>query len=455
MTRHNDVVAYVVAGATIVAFAILLIFALIRLAGTEAEIRENEGDNMLWAISRAHVAALLLDAEVARKARIPENTTEVERRYNVVLSRLTLLTEGPQLRYMSELGLSDRLVSTNAAIRAIESDILDVSLGDTDKAAAIHEILEPLIADLGRAGNQSMVRQWEATGTRLDRQRAAISQVIISIFAIIVLGIGLSIIVLRAMAQRQRLLRSFIREQELAEAYRSFVALASHQFRTPLAVIDSAMQRLLRSGESMTRHEIEERAKNVRAEVQGLNELIGATLDVVRLDAGQVSADPAMCDLATLVDRVRERQLKATPDRTIAVRIGDEVPPALETDPLLAEQILGNLVSNAIKYSPPSEPVAIHISAENRQILFAVEDRGIGVPEDEQENLFGRFFRASSARNVPGTGVGLSIAAQLARLLGGGLEFASRAGIGSTFVLKLPDEWTAVRSKPAAEEASA
>ena len=454
MTRRNDLAAYVIAGTAIVVFAILLIFALIRLAGTEAEMRENEGDNMLWAISRAHVSALLLDAEITRKAGVPESTTEVERRYNVLLSRLTLLTEGPQLRYMSELGLADDLVSADKAIREIETDMLGLSHGDVQTAMVIHEILEPLIEDLGRAGNQSMVRQWEATGARLDRQLKSIIQVIVSIFALIVMGVVLSVVMLRTMAQRQRLLHSFIREQETAEAYRSFVALASHQFRTPLAVIDSTMQRLLRSGDRMTQAEIAERARNVRAEVRGLNELIGAALDVVRLDAGQVSVDPSECNVTTLVDSVRARQLKATPGRAIAVHIGDEVPATFETDPLLVEQALDNLVSNAIKYSPPTEPVVIRVTAENRQIVFAVEDRGIGIPEGEQENLFGRFFRASTARDIPGTGVGLSIASQLARLLGGELEFASRAGIGSTFVLKLPHEWAARRADAATGEFS-
>lgn len=454
MTRRNDLVAYAVAGTAIVAFAILLVFALVRLAGTEAEMRENEGDNMLWAISRAHVAALLLDAEITRKAGLQETGTEVERRYNVLLSRLTLLTEGPQLRYMSELGLDDNLVAADKAIRAVEVDILGLSHGDVDTAMVIHQILEPLIEDLGHAGNQSMVRQWEATGERLDRQRESITQVIVSIFALIILGVVLAVVMLRTMAQRQRLLHSFIREQEIAEAYRSFIALASHQFRTPLAVIDSTMQRLLRSGDHMTQAEIAERARNVRAEVRGLNDLIGAALDVVRLDAGQVSADPSDCNISTLVDSVRSRQLKATPGRSIAFQIGDEVPPTFETDPLLAEQVLDNLLSNAIKYSPPTEPVAIRVTAENRQIVFAVEDRGIGIPEDERENLFGRFFRASTARDIPGTGIGLSIASQLTRLLGGELEFASRAGIGSTFVLKLPHEWTAGRTDTTARELS-
>src|SRR5690606_22110372 len=113
-------------------------------------------------------------------------------------------------------------------------------------------------------------------------------------------------------------------------------------------------------------------------------------------------------------------------------------PPAIETDPLLAEQVLSNLVSNAIKYSPLTEAVSIRVTAENNQICFSVEDRGVGIPQDEQYKLFGRFFRASTAGDVPGTGVGLSIASQLARLLGGELDFISRAGIGSTFTLRLP-----------------
>lgn len=441
MIRRNDVFGYVIAATAICAFAVLLVFALFRLAGTEAEMRENERDNMLWALSQAHAAVLLLDTEIARQAGIPQSMADVERRYNVVLSRLALLNRGPQARYISDLGLSDNLVAADHAIRAIEADILGLSYGDVETAETIHKVLEPLIGDLGRAGNQSMVRQWDATGARLDRQRQSIIQVIVSIVAILILGTALSVVMVRTMAQRQRLMRSFVREQEIAEAYRSFVALASHQFRTPLAVIDSSMQRLLRSGREMQPEDIEERARHVRGEVRGLNELIEAALDVVKLDAGQVSADPARCDIEMLVDRVRTRQLEATPGRTLTVRIGREVPPAIETDPLLADQILSNLVSNAVKYSPPTEPVFIRVTAENRQICFAVEDRGVGIPAEEQEKLFGRFFRASTALDVPGTGVGLSIASQLACLLGGELDFVSRAGIGSTFTLRLPNEW--------------
>lgn len=122
----------------------------------------------------------------------------------------------------------------------------------------------------------------------------------------------------------------------------------------------------------------------------------------------------------------------------IEVQIASEVPPSIETDPLLTEQILNNLVSNAVKYSPETEPVKIRVSTLNKQVCFAVEDGGVGIPDIEQAKLFDRFFRASTSAGVPGTGVGLSIASQLARLLGGQLDFVSRAGIGSTFTLRLP-----------------
>lgn len=441
MTRRRDLVAYAVTGVAIVAFAILLAFALLRLTETEAEMRENEGDNMLWAISRAQSAALLLDSAVSRQANIPQVTADVERRYNVLLSRLTLLSEGPQLRYMRVLGIDEEIDAAGDAIRVLESRIIGLTFGDTETAASIHEILTPVIEGLGRAGNRSMVRQWEETGARMDRHRQAIGQVIVSIVAIIGLGVLLSFTLLRAIAERQRARHFLSRERETAELYRGFVALVSHQFRTPLAVIDSAVQRIQRSGSAMPRAEIDRRAKQIRTEIGRLTGLLDATLDVVRLEAGQITATPARCEIEKLMKDVTTRQLGETPGRVIDVRIGDEVPPFLTTDPVLAEQVLANLVSNAIKYSPDTELVSVNVTAENGQICFAVEDRGIGVPDNEQDRLFSRFFRASTAQGVPGTGVGLSTAHQLAQLLGGELDFVSRSGIGSVFTLRLPDEW--------------
>ncbi|WP_113156723.1 sensor histidine kinase KdpD [Nitratireductor sp. OM-1] len=445
MKRGSDLFAYVTVGVTILAFAVLLVFALIRLLDTEAEIRRSQGDNMLWSISQAQSAALLLDVAVSQKSSIPDSEVDIARRYDVLLSRLALLTEGPQARYMEELGMGESLARQDSAIRALETELHTLSLGDATVALSIHELLETLSRDLGRAANRSMVKHWDATGARLDRQQAAIIQVIVSILGIIALGIFLSVMMLRTMAERQRIRMSLSRERESAELYRSFVGLVSHQFRTPLAVIDSSMQRILRSGDAMDQAEIERRALQVRSEVRDLTRLIEATLEVIRLDTGQVAMKPRNCDIAALLERVKARQLTETPDRAIDIVIGDEVPPSFVSDPFLAEQVLTNLVSNAVKYSPETETVLIGVRAENRQICFSVQDQGIGIPAEEQDKLFGHFFRASTAQEVPGTGVGLSISAQLAELLGGRLDFVSTAGIGSTFTLRLPDEWPAAR----------
>ncbi len=446
MTRRSDLVAYIVAGTASVAFAFLLVFSLARLLDTEAELRRNEGDNMLWAISRTQSAALLLDAEVSRHVgTISRKTAELDKRYNVMLSRLNLLSEGPQRRYMRELGLDGELEKVAGSLRALEAKILDMSYGDVQTASAVHDLLQPLIEDLGRAGNQSMVRQWEATGARLDNQRAAIVQVIISIVAIIVLGAFLSFTMLRAVAEQQRIRLSLLRERETAEIYRSFVALVSHQFRTPLAVIDSTMQRVLRSGNQMPTDEIRQRASQVRSEVRGLTSLLEATLDVVRLEERQVTARPGNCHVEDLIQRVVARQREETPERAFSLEIGNKVPQSIETDRLLAEQILDNLLSNAVKYSPVTEPVSVSVRAQNRSIFISVHDRGVGIPPEEQERVFSRFFRGQGTAGIPGTGIGLNISSQVARLLGGELSFESQAGIGSAFTLKLPEKWPGVQ----------
>jgi two-component system sensor histidine kinase SenX3 len=102
------------------------------------------------------------------------------------------------------------------------------------------------------------------------------------------------------------------------------------------------------------------------------------------------------------------------------------------------QQIIGNLLANALTYSPRSEPVTIRASARSNHLRLDIEDRGTGIPEKEQQLLFQPFFRASSAAGVQGVGIGLHLSQRLAQVLGGELTFHSRQGFGSTFTLELP-----------------
>ena len=436
MKARRGVLAHPFSLATIVIFTGLLSFALWRLSDTEAALRTQAGDNMLWVISQAQVAAQRLDVTLSR-ARLGEaDAASLRLRYDVLLSRLALLDAGPQQRYLADLGHKESLRTLADEVYAREEAFLSSALSSADET--LHDLLERLAHELGLAANRAMVTQWNETGSQLDRQHEAILQVIAAVVVILALGALISWRMLLALHAEQRAQMSLLREQEIREAYRNFVALISHQFRTPLSVIDSSMQRILRSGPSMAHGEIAERAQRVRDRVKSLTDLMQATLNSVRLEAGQVEIAQVECDIAAELKSVREQHLEAGPERTIRIDIGNEVPARITTDPLLLQQIIGNLLANAITYSPRNEPVTIRASASNNRLRIDVKDRGTGIPEKEQQLLFQPFFRASTATDARGVGIGLHLSRRLAQLLGGELTFESRQGFGSTFTLELP-----------------
>ena len=435
MRARRGVLAYPFSLAAILAFSGLLVFALWRLVDTEAALRTQAGDNMLWAISQAQSATQRLDVTLGRMRLGEADSGTLSLRYDVLLSRLTLLEAGPQRRYLADLGQFEPIQGLADEVHAREEDFLSAGAAGTED---LHDLLATLAGELGRAANRSMVTQWEETGAQLDRQHGAIMQVIATVAVILALGAFISWRMLAALQAEHRAQMSLLREQEIREAYRAFVALVSHQFRTPLSVIDASMQRILRKGESMPLSEIGDRARRVRETVNGLTELMQATLDSMKLDAGRIEIKPAECAVAAELDAAREHQLDAMPGRTIRIDIGDEVPARFKTDPLLLQQIVGNLLANALAYSPQNEPVTIRARAGGGRLRLAVEDRGIGIPDKEKERLFQPFFRASTAAGVRGVGMGLHLSRRLAHMLGGDLSFESRRGFGSTFTLELP-----------------
>ena len=438
-SRTGRLSSFVASGA-ILAFTLLLVFALLRLFETEREMRNSVDDNMLWAVSQGQVAALLLEREVLERIGSAPERAAIERRYNVLLSRLALLSEGPQARYLEGLGRLESVSARYADILTLEPTILNLAPDDHRGAETIRSILSPLADELGRAANETMVTQWNATGESLDAQHGALVQAIVSIVAILALGTFISVTMLRALQSDQRARRSLAREQEISEAYRSFVALVSHQFRTPLAVIDTSMQRLVRRPGAIGQDEIRDRARKTRIAIARLTQLVDTTIDAMRLDAEEVEPSYSDVELLPLLERVKADQREAQPGRDILISVAAAVPPRIVTDRVLVEQILTNLVSNALKYSPERETVSIRADIDPGTLVLAVEDRGIGIPDDEQDRVFHRFFRASTAVGKPGSGIGLNVSRRIATMVGGELDFRSRPGIGSTFTLRLPME---------------
>jgi signal transduction histidine kinase len=226
-----------------------------------------------------------------------------------------------------------------------------------------------------------------------------------------------------------------LRERQLREVYRDFVTMVSHQFRTPLAIIDSTVHRMMRRGPLMGAPEFNDRAMTIRNAVSGLSRLMDSTLTSERIDAGEMELNLRETDLGQLLSDIRTRFLDLTPERQIFLDI--ETAAFVRCDTVLVDQAIGNLLGNALKYSPAEQPVEVSMAASDEAIVIAITDHGVGIPAAEQPRIFERFFRASTASTVKGSGIGLHTARQIARLHGGDITARSEPDT-TTFTLSLP-----------------
>ena len=227
------------------------------------------------------------------------------------------------------------------------------------------------------------------------------------------------------------------KEREYNNMMEQFVAMASHEFRTPLTIIDSVAQRLFRRAERMEPGDIAKAAAKTRGAVQRMLLLIESLLSSASMDAGKFKMNPGPCSLKDIVTEVCKRESEVASDHKIDVRLVD-LPDQILGDANMLQQAFSNLLSNAVKYSPDSPNIEVTGLTKGSHVIIAVTDHGVGIPEEEQSKLFERFFRASTSSGIAGTGIGLNLTAQIIELHGGRIEVESKEGKGSTFVVYLP-----------------
>lgn len=240
-------------------------------------------------------------------------------------------------------------------------------------------------------------------------------------------------------ARTKELNAALNRERAAADLYRNFGAMISHQFRTPLAIVDSALQRLMRRSRHLTAAEVIERTERARHAISRMTGLIESTLDAARLDAGQIEVRALTSDFGQIVTDVCTRQTEQTPERQITVELPDRQTILAHCDPVHAENILVNLLSNAVKYSPLETSIAVRVTLNADRVKCAVSNQGSIDWPSEREALFERYYRGSNSEGRPGIGIGLYMARALARMQGGDLrlEPGNKAG-WITFTLVLP-----------------
>ncbi|WP_179338428.1 PAS domain S-box protein [Winogradskyella ludwigii] len=233
-------------------------------------------------------------------------------------------------------------------------------------------------------------------------------------------------------------LNSLKKEQELSELKSRFISMASHEFRTPLsAILSSAIliEKLNAPGKEEKRIN---HVSKIRSNVKNLVVILNDFLSLSKLQEGKVKAQPSTFDFIVFSKSIIQ-DMEGIKKRGQKINIKSEEPHIeVYLDSKLMQHIIFNLLSNALKYSDENTTIIFEIETDQQQLFIEITDQGIGIPKEEIDNMFQRFYRANNTTNIQGTGLGLNIVKEYTELMEGSIKIKSELHIGSTFYVTFP-----------------
>ncbi|MBK8159579.1 MAG: HAMP domain-containing histidine kinase [Rhodospirillaceae bacterium] len=436
-------------------------------------ITQSGSENFTWAFNQLRVEyyRLTMTLDGPRDHDLSELDVDwdkaLRKRYEIFVSRVNLVDHGTYRQNMEETSIyqsvlpflkrviaetDTRLAATKTfnfpAIAALDT-LDDRFAKDLDELAA--KAVEADSARLGKMRDDlTSLQVYEVANLafqlilliafgavafiglyRLDRQRRHLVMSAEELKAARIHAEG------EAEAKRWALQRALEEEQRTGRLQRRFVSMASHEFRTPLAIIDSSAQRILRKLDSMPREEVIERVDGIRHTVARMGNLIETMLEAGRTEDGKTAFNPALFNLQLHLAKIIKQQRDISPHHRFTEDLR-AVPVSFYGDERLMTQILVNLLSNAVKYSPEGGEVHIGSTRAGDAVEISVSDQGVGIPEVEIPNLFEVFFRASTSAGIPGTGLGLDLVRKFVELHNGTIRVSSKVHQGTTFTFALP-----------------
>lgn len=240
----------------------------------------------------------------------------------------------------------------------------------------------------------------------------------------------------RIVAQEAEVRRSYDTERRITTGQRRFINILSHEFRTPLTVIDSSGQILKRRASRLTEDTVVERSDMIRRAVSRIRDVMESALQLVRMEEGQTTCRPAAVALGSIL---REAVASTGSERAIEIRINDDVErTALFVDRQLIHSALVAILENACRFSLRDGKVWIETQIEEGRCIISVHDQGPGIPAEELPLVRERFYRGSNSTAVPGAGTGLYLANSLIDANGGLLDIQSTPGQGTVVSSSLP-----------------
>ena len=232
--------------------------------------------------------------------------------------------------------------------------------------------------------------------------------------------------------------RTLAREMELSQLKSNFVSMVSHEFRTPLGIIQSSAELLRDFYQKMLPAERDEQLESITRNTRRMAGMMEEILILSRLDAGKLNFQPAVLDLNAFCRRLVDEVLSATSHRCpIEFSLASALPQAHADERLLAH-ILTNLLSNAVKYSEPGVGVRFAVERDSTEALFVIRDEGIGIFEEDKQRLFTAFHRGANVGSRAGTGLGLLLVKRCVELHHGKVRIESKVDHGTTVTVRLP-----------------
>ncbi|NLP58678.1 PAS domain-containing sensor histidine kinase [Lutibacter sp. B1] len=228
------------------------------------------------------------------------------------------------------------------------------------------------------------------------------------------------------------------KEIELNELKTKFLSLVSHEFKTPLSGIltSTFLLKKYQSGDQQDKRD--KHIKTINDKVVYLNNILNDFLSIERLDSNKLNYKYTTFNLSKIINEVvyNSNMLLKSGQRITIPKDTDSY--ILHQDEKILELALSNLIHNAIKYSPENTDINLELYTKNKNIVFKVIDKGIGIPEKDQKFVFNRYFRAENVLNTQGTGIGLNIVKSHLENIGGSISFTSKENKGSVFTIELP-----------------
>jgi signal transduction histidine kinase len=238
-------------------------------------------------------------------------------------------------------------------------------------------------------------------------------------------------------ASKEHLTKSLEKEKEVNDLKSRFVSMASHEFRTPLSTVLSSISLLAKYSTTEDQPKRDKHIDRIKSSVKTLTDILNEFLSLGKIEEGKVEVKSELIDVSEFINSI-------TNEMNVLLKPGQEIKyehsgnTSTYTDSSLLKHVLINLISNAIKFSPENANILISCKVDNENTTIKITDQGMGIPMADQIHLFERFFRATNATNIQGTGLGLHIVGRYIEILNGNISYESELEKGSTFKIVLP-----------------